>query len=96
MNYYSKVIDILDSIDLNQSHELLLNIAKKNPAVVVRAAGDIEILSAISGLTVFERYLIDVAKDNKIQAIKALRVKTGMGLKESKKEIERLTSLVKS
>ena len=83
-NYHKKAIDVLDSgIDRG---EVLVDIAKHNPASVVKAAERL-------GFDFSEPWLEDVkvlARTRKIDAIKIYRKKTGLGLKESKEAVEAL------
>ena len=84
MNYYERVIEILEKTSIEERNKMFLVIAKENPSIVVRAYDKIQ-------HTGWGSVCIEVFNSiGKIEAIKKCRQLTGMGLKEAKEAIEKL------
>jgi ribosomal protein L7/L12 len=88
MNYYAEAIGIITDPDTDFK-ALVIDIAKKHPKVIVdsRAKSSAEILELSWQAKVRS---IAAANGSKIDAIKACRNMTDMGLKEAKDAVERL------
>lgn len=80
MNYYAKAIEIVTS-NREDWHEIVVNIAKRHPKLVVEATQQPDWKPQARGL---------VASGNKIAAIKLCRSATGYGLREAKEAVEAL------
>ena len=85
-NYHKQAIDIIGK---NQyaSTDLLREIAKDRPSAIVKAAAALEAESP-AGWKVEAKALVQAGR--KINAIKACRAATGLGLKEAKEAVEAL------
>lgn len=84
MNYYAQAIDIIWN-HLSLSDKILIEVAKMNPSVIVKA------YDKLTGASEWERGAKDLVTSGlKVQAIKYCREQTGMGLKEAKEAVEKL------
>jgi len=92
MNNFQKAIDIISNKSImcgEITTAIIVEIAKSNPSVLVKACGKMKIM-----YQAFEYDVIDLYESaGKISAIKLYREKTGFGLKESKEAVEKLMGI---
>ncbi len=82
MNYYAKAIEICS--EEQNWKAIVIEAAKINPSVIVKAFD-------ATGQVPWEKEAKRLClEENKIAAIKYCRAKTGMGLNEAKKAVEKL------
>ncbi|UCC41430.1 MAG: ribosomal protein L7/L12 [Candidatus Aminicenantes bacterium] len=88
MNYYAKAIDILFDVMSHKRNplELIREIAKLNPAIIIRAAKNISAPWMEAAIPLLK-------EGQKILAIKKCRELTGLGLKEAKEAVDELEKL---
>lgn len=73
-HYYKAAIDILSQVKTyEQSHEILVQVAKNNPHALVRAHGAIKQVPAWQSIA--------MRTESNIEAVKACRAETGASLK---------------
>jgi large subunit ribosomal protein L7/L12 len=84
MNYYAKVIELMNNMD--KLTDLELAVAMYHPAVFIRSHGGPE--------QKYDVVLLDHG-EKKISCIKEIRAITGLGLKESKEMSETINAIIK-
>ena len=84
---YKKVIDIVANMDNEDAMDLVIEIAKTNPAILVKAH------KKVNGAASWTVELVRKG-DKAIQTIKEIRTATGLGLKESKALWDNVPSVI--
>jgi len=87
-DYHKQALAVMFGIGNGEvnPYDMLKKIAEMRPSIIVKAHDAI-----MPRATAFEREIAEIVRSsNKIAAIKEVRAQTGVGLREAKKEVERI------
>ena len=84
MNHYSKAIDSLKRITIDETMDIIYEIAKNNPAALNKACSKVVNREPTETVRAIGELIAACTTGRKIHAIKAIRQLTGMGLIEAK------------